>query len=44
MLAAAAFISDNVNYWLKTEPLDHPRPAIRAKLPKVAVTDGLTGL
>lgn len=44
MLAAVAFVMDNVNCRPKAEPLDHPRPAIKEKLPKVAVTDRLTDL
>lgn len=44
MLAAVAFLIDNVNCQPKAEPLDHPRPEIKEKLLKVRVTDRLTDL
>lgn len=34
----------NVNCRPKAEPLDHPQPGIKEKLPKVGVTDRLTDL
>lgn len=44
MLAAVAFLMANVNSRSKAEPLDHPRPAIKEKRPKVRVTDRLPDL
>lgn len=43
-VAAIAFIMDNVNCRPKAEPLDHLRPAIKEKLPKVGVTARPTDL
>lgn len=44
MLAAITSLMDNVNCLLNAVPTLSPQPAIKAKLPKVRLTDRLTDL